>query len=237
MYSKATIIVLFLLAVIRISVLSQTIKGEVIDKDNKRVIVGVSIENVYTSLTDTTNSDGSFVIAASADQLLEFKKAGYKTAKVRIPKGYTPSYYKIILEHGFAKTEELIASNNRYDYIHDSLRYHELYQHELDFPKLSGLQVIEHTFSAMSAKNREIWKFQDDYSAFEKEKYVDRTFNEAIVTKFTGLTGDSLHYYMRRYRPTYEELRGMNDYSFYTFIKKTVYTYRNRSVNRRVGGQ
>ncbi len=233
MYSRASLLLLLFIGALRLSLVAQTIKGEVVDKDNKHAINGVTIENVYTALAVNTSDDGSFVIAASQDQLLEFRKTGYKTVKVRIPKGYSPNYYKIIMEHGFTKVEDMIANNNRYDYVRDSIRYHELYKHEIDFPKLSGIDAIAHPFSAMSSRNREIWKFQKDYDNFEQEKYVDRTFNEAVVTKFTGLTGDSLHYYIRRYRPTYEELRAMNDYTFFTYIKKTVTNYRNASSHSR----
>ena len=231
--NKRALFFLFALQIVSfLPALAQTIKGEVLEKESKRPVTGVSILNIYDSLTVTTNSDGTFVIAAASDQLLEFRKTGYKTVKVRIPKGYVPNYYKIIMEMGFNKVEDLVASTNRYDYRRDSIRYHDIYQHELDFPKLSGLDIVAHPFSALSKQNREIWKFQDDYNYFEKEKYVDRTFNEAIITKFTGLKGDSLHYYMKRYRPTYEELKGMDDYSFFTFIKKSVTQYRNRSLNR-----
>jgi hypothetical protein len=131
-----------------------------------------------------------------------------------------------------SKDNNSLANGARYDYKSDSIRYHELYKTELDFPKLSGLGVVQSPFSAMSKKNREIWQFQDDYTEFEKEKYVDKTFTEEVVSKFTGLQGDSLHYFMRRYRPSYEQLKGMNDYAFYNFVKASVYRYRTYSTPR-----
>ena len=205
----------------------QTIHGEVVDMDSKRPVNDVSILNIYTDLNISTDMDGHFIIAASSDQLLEFRKAGYKTVRVRVPKGYIPSYFKIIMQHGFVPVGEMLASNNRYNYRDDSIRFHDLYKHELDFEKLSAFGSIAHPFSALSKKNREIWRFQEEYSDFEKVKYVDRTFNAEVVTKFTGLTGDSLRTFMIKYRPSYEQLRGMNDYSYFTYIKKAVENYRN----------
>ena len=210
----------------------QSIKGEVVDRDSHQPMKGVSITNIHTSLDVTTGDNGAFNIAATRDQLLEFSKPGYKPARVRIPKGYVPSYFRIILERGFVKAEELLASNNRYDYRADSLRYRELYKHELDFEKLSAVGTISHPFSALSKKNREIWRFQADYDAFEKEKYIDRTFNAGLVTKITGLQGDSLTRYMVRYRPDYDELRNMIDYTFFNYIKRTVHSYRNPNMPR-----
>lgn len=227
MHIKSSITLILLLTVACLQVSAQTIKGEVADRDNRHPITGVTIENIYTSLQVNTNSDGGFVIAATKDQLLEFKKQGYQTVRVRIPNGIIPPYFKILMEHGITKMDDVLAVNdNRYNYHDDSLRFHELYKHQLDFQKLSAVGSIAHPFSALSARNREIWQFQDTYAETEKEKYVDKTFNAALVTKFTGLTGDSLRYYMVRFRPSYEELRKMNDYSFFTFIKKTVLIYR-----------
>lgn len=212
-------------------VFAQTIRGEVLDMENKQPVAGVSIENIYTSLDINTDDKGAFLIAANGGQLLEFKKPGYKTVRVRVPQGYIPSYFRIIMKQGIPEIKDTYVSN-RYDYRSDSLRFHELYKHELEFPKMSSIDMIAHPFSAMSGKNREMWKFQEDYDYFEKEKYVDMTFNEAIVTKITGLRGDSLRYYMRRNRPTYEQLRSMNDYSFFNYIKTTVHYYRKPNMPR-----
>ena len=226
-------LLLFLLCVVRFPLLAQSIRGEVVDMDDKHGIGGAKIENVHTSLSIVTNSDGSFVMPAASGQLLEFTMQGYTTARVRIPQGYVPPYFRIILKKGFTGVPDVYADyTNRYDYRKDSIRYHDLYQHELDFPKMSTFDMLASPFSAMSGKNRAIWQFQDDYKELEKEKYVDKTFNENIVTKFTGLKGDSLHYYMRRYRPSYSQLKSMNDYAFFTFIRESVKHYRNINTPR-----
>jgi hypothetical protein len=233
MHIKSSITLVFLLASACLQAGAKTIKGEVADRDSKHPVSGVTIQNIYTALQVSTNDEGGFIIAATKDQLLEFKKSGYQTVRVRIPNGIVPPYFKILMEHGITKMDDVLAANNnRYDYHDDSLRFHELYKHQLDFQKLSAIGSIAHPFSAMSAKNREIWKFQETFAEAEKEKYVDKTFNAALITKFTGLTGDSLKYYMVRYRPSYEELRNMNDYSFFTYIKKAATIYRGRSRGR-----
>ncbi len=230
-----TSFILFLFSVFSFPVIAQTIRGEVLDMDNKKPLTGVEIVNIYTMLNISDDAQGAFIIAASSGQLLEFKKTGYKTARVRVPQGYIPSYFRIIMKKGISdisKDNSYVEHSNRYDYRSDSIRYHELYKTELDFPKLSGLGVVQSPFSAMSKKNRQVWQFQDDYTEFEKEKYVDKTFTEEVVTKFTGLQGDSLRYFMRRYRPSFEQLKSMNDYSFYNFVKSSVYRYRNYSTPR-----
>jgi len=221
-------LVLLLLCGLCVPSMGQTIKGDVLDMDTKKPVSGVEIQNIYTLLDITTDDQGTFIIAANSGQLLEFKKPGYKTARVRVPQGYVPPYFRILIKKGINEIDQEIIAvhNNRYDYREDSIRYHELYKTALDFPKLSGLEVVQSPFSALSKKNREIWQFQDDYKEFEKEKYIDKTFNEELVTKFTGLKGDSLRYFMRRYRPSYEQLKTMNDYTFYNYIKASAHRYR-----------
>jgi hypothetical protein len=212
--------VLFTLLFIAGTAWSQIIHGEALDMDTKAPIEGVEIENIYNNVRISTITDGSFVISAASGQLLEFSKPGYKLTRVRIPHGYVPSYFRIILERGLTPRSDI------YENKKDSIRYREMFQQQLDFPRMSTFEKIKSPFSALSAKNRMTWQFQEDYSNFEKEKYVDFTFNKDLIGKITGLTGDSLSKYMVRFRPSYEQLRSMNDYTFFTYIKTSVHRFR-----------
>lgn len=200
---------------------AQNIKGEVVDMDEKKPMSGVSIENIYTNTHTTTNTEGKFLISAAKGELLEFKKQGYQTAHVRIPDGTIPPYFKIILEHVWMAP--LYAGG---DWVTDSSNEYEIYKHELEFPKMTTLDMIQHPFTAMSKQNQEIWQFQKDYEYTEEQKYIDYKFNKKIITKLTGLSGDSLIAYMRRYRPGYQQARQMSDYNFYSYIRHTVLQYR-----------
>ena len=93
MPAKATAF-LFLLNLFCFPAIAQTIRGEVLDVDNKKPLTGVEILNIYTMLNISNDNQGAFIIAASGGQLLEFKKPGYKTARVRVPQGYIPSYFR-----------------------------------------------------------------------------------------------------------------------------------------------
>lgn len=207
--------------------LAQNVTGETLDMEGKQPIGDVQIENIHTANSVATAADGSFTIAAKSGQLLEFRRPGYKIARVRIPDGNIPPFFRIILSKSLVAVEPENAIADRYDYKNDSIKFYELYKHVLEFPRMSAVEKIQSPFSAMSKHNREIWQFQDDFKEFEKEKYVDRTFNEQVITKFTGLKGDSLTQYMRRFRPSYEQLRAMNDYTFFQYIRGSVQRYRN----------
>lgn len=204
-----------------------SITGEVIDMEDRAALSDVTIWNIHTNSSAYTDSNGHFTIMASSDQLLEFKKLGYKTVRFRVPGGTIPPYFKIIMQKGPIVLPEFNIMDHERNYKKDSLEYYELYKNALEFPTLTGLDMIRHPFSALSKRNRQIWAFQKEYTVFEQQKYVDYTFNEKLITSLTGLTGDSLHYYMRRFRPTYEQLRGMNEYSFYSYIKEAAIFYRS----------
>ncbi len=220
-------LLLFLFFSWRIVALAQSITGDVIDIADRLPITDVSIQNIHTGYTVTTDEEGKFEILATKGQLLEFRKLGFKTVRIRLPEGTIPPYFKIVMQTGPIELPEFELEDGVPDYAKDSLEYYELYKNFLEFPELTGLDVIRHPFSAMSKRNRQIWAFQKEYTRFEQEKYVDYMFNERLVGNITGLTGDSLQYYMRRYRPSYEQLRMMNDYNFYLYIRESAEVYRN----------
>ncbi len=213
---------------------AQTIKGEVIDANDGKPVENVSVVNVYNNISYTTAGDGKFFVPAAKNELLEFRKLGYKITRVRIPAGSIPPYFRIIMQKGPIELQEVNIHGQAKDYHSDSLRYHEIYKHELDFPTLSAIDAISHPFTALSKRNREIWAFQKEYDHFQKEKYIDYTFNDKLVSRITGLQGDSLVRYMQRYRPGYEQLRAMSEYNFYNYIKQTAERYRalGRSIQR-----
>lgn len=218
--------IFFVLFLTALNANGQSIRGEVVDGNDGKPMANVAVINVYNNSGYTTGDDGRFLVTANKSELIEFRKLGYKIARVRIPAGSVPEYFKIILQRGPIELPEVNIAGRAKDYKSDSLRFHDIYKHELEFPTMSTLDMIQHPFTALSKTNRQIWHFQKEYERFQKEKYIDYTFNEKLVTNLTGLAGDSLERYMRYYRPAYEQLRNMSDYSFYSYIKQTVYRYR-----------
>jgi hypothetical protein len=212
--------------------MGESITGEVIDMGENKGLAKVHIVNIHSRSTAETDSTGRFRIFAAKGELLEFRKMGYKTLRLRLPGGTLPPYFKLMMQKGPVELPGVEVLDRSGDYKKDSLRYREIYKRALDFPELTGLDVIRHPFSAMSKKNRQIWAFQKEYALFEQQKYIDYTFNERVVSNLTGLKGDSVNSYLRMYRPSYEQLRSMNDYTFYSYIKETVRTYRTGRTYR-----
>ncbi len=215
-----------------VHVFAQAIHGQVVDMQGGATLQDVSIHNVHTDKSAASDKGGNFAIDAAEGQLVEFRKAGYRTQRIRLPKGNLP-VFKVYLEKGtdgpIMQSEYGAAPTAR----EDSLKYAALYKKELEFPRLKGYQAIQHPFSALSKKNQQIWAFQQEFDFYQQQKYIDYTFNAPLVTSLTGLTGDSLQTYMQMFRPTYQQLRTLGEYNFYSYIKHTVTLYRRRGIRAR----
>lgn len=216
-----------LLLLLHLPAFAVPIKGIVLDLLTALPLQGVSITNVHSSLEVHTDEKGSFELEVAKGELVEFRIAGYDVARVRIKSEQNLPFYKIQLKEALTLIENQLAAR---DYFMgakiDSIKRHELYQQALDHYKLTGLDIIQHPFDAMSKRNRMIWAFQKNYEIWEKDKFVDYVFNDRLIVQLSGLDEESLEQYKKRYRPPYELIRGMNEYQYYSYIKDTVKDFR-----------
>lgn len=214
--------------------LGQNMQGEILDFASKRNLTDVNVTNIHSGETVLSGNDGRFAVSVTPGQLVEFRKEGYKVLRVRVPQGKLPSFFRVIMqEEGTTVVDYVNGRGAAPDYKTDSLRYRQIYGSTLDVPKLEGLDAIRHPFSAMSKKNRQIWAFQEEYEMYQQQKYIDYAFNEKLVNYVTGLTGDSLYQYMQMFRPTYQQLRSMNEYTYLNYIKQTAEAYKKRGIRAR----
>ncbi len=199
------------------------IKGVVLDLLTTLPLQGVSITNVHTSKEIFTDAKGRFELEVAKGELVEFRIAGYDVARVRIKSEQNLPFYKIQLKEAPTLIENQLAAGNYFMGAKiDSIKRRELYQQALDHYKLTGLDIIQHPFDAMSKRNRMIWAFQKNYEIWEKDKFVDYVFNDRLIVQLSGLDEANLELYKKRYRPPYELIRGMNEYQYYSYIKDTV---------------
>lgn len=213
----------------------EKMEGQILDVGTRKPIEGVYIRNIYTDEQLQSNQAGSFNVKVTPGQLVEFYKEGYKVLRVRIPKGDLPNFFRVMMqEKGTDVVDYVNARGAAPDYKTDSLRYYLLYKETLEYPRMSALDAMQHPFSAMSKKNKQIWAFQEEYEFFQQQKFVDYVFNKDLVTKITGLEGDSLQTYMHMFRPTYQQLRVMNDYTYYNYIRNTAEAYKERGLRARM---
>ncbi len=214
---------------------AQKMIGIVTELSTGAPIADVVYQNIFTSEGGTTDSTGRFELSTAAGQLITFQKLGYKTGRVRIPAGRLPPFFKIQIEPGAFQLEEIeVRDRHKHtDYHADSLRNALAYQRELNYKKMSGIEMIQHPFTALSKHYRSIMNFQKEYNFLEEQRYVDYAFNEKIITQLTGLEGEDLQLYMHQFRPTYELLRSLPEYYYFSYIKESAAEFRKRRARQR----
>lgn len=205
--------------------------GIVIDRLSMQPIEEVSIVNVHTGTEVRSDGKGQFSIEVVKGQLVEFRVAGYDVARVNVKSNNLAAFYNIQLNHNNTVIDDQFL---RKDYFTaaklDSLKRREIYKQALEHYKLTGLDIIQHPFDAMSKRNRMIWKFQQNYEYWERDKFIDYVFNDRLIVQLTQLDSDSLELYKKLYRPHYNFIRAMNEYDYYTYIKNSVQEFRERSA-------
>lgn len=208
--------------------LAVKIMGKVVSLQTDQPLASVSITNVHTGAAFTTMDNGLFEMDINKGDLIEFRLAGFDVARVKFKSELVANYYYIQLKKAPTSIENQLMTDYFTGAMIDSVKRRELYQQALEHYKLTGLDIIQHPFDAMSKRNRMIWAFQKNYEIWEKDKFVDYVFNDRLIVQLTGLDGDSIDEYKRIYRPRYEMIRGMNEYQYYTFIKETVKEFKAR---------
>lgn len=207
----------------------QSIRGTVTDGQDGKALANVVIQNIHINTGTTTDSTGAFSIGVEKGQLVEFRRLGYKTKRLRIPSGTVPAFFRIVLDKGAIELDEVTIRKQFEDYKRDSTRYAEMYQAPLRVGRLSDADKFQDPFLALSPSRRKIWAFQEEYQRNEELRYVDYHFSEKRITAITGLKGDSLIAYRNQFRPSYEAVRGWNEYELFNYIKKTAAFFRRGS--------
>jgi len=225
LYTRLMVVALLFGGFLPYSVLAQVIEGVTLDVETGKPVDDVLITNVHQDKRVLSGKDGKFTIDAAGGQLIEFKKEGYKVYRLRLPQSKSFPFYKMSMQQydpAVPHFENMAAP----DYKTDSMKYALLYKNELEKPRMTTVEAMKHPFSAMSKKNRQVWAFQVEYARFQEQKFIDYTFSDNLISSLTGLTGDSLRVYKQMYRPTYTQLRTMNEYTFLNYVKRTVTVYR-----------
>lgn len=200
-------------------------KGKVYDMKTNQPMPNVNIVNTFTEMGMTTDSTGLFTINVERGHLVEFRRIGYKIVRIRIESTQLP-YYNIAMKEGAIDLDEVEIKGNNFHT--DSIERRETYKWAIDHYTLSGLDIIQHPFDALSKRNKQIWAFQKRYEYFEKEKFVDYVFNERLIKKLTNMDSTDIDLYRRNYRPQYDQVKAWTEYEFMEYIKQSALVYQKR---------
>ena len=202
------------------------IKGEIKDFANNQNMGNVNIRNIYTLKGMTTIDDGKFEIVVKKGELVEFSKVGYQTLRIRIKNEQEPSYYNLIMSRVSIILREVDIKGKPIDFKKDSVKFRESYDLVLRKPKKEEIDMRSMPLAMLSKKNRQEWAFQEMYTVWEQEKYIDFVFNDKLVHKITYLENEDLAFFIKKYRPSYTFLRSASEYEFLDYIKQSYYLFK-----------
>lgn len=209
------------------------IKGELRDFGNNKPVENANVRNVFTLKGMTTKDDGAFQIEVKKGELIEISKLGYQTLRIRIQSEKEPLFYKLELKKAPIELREVDIKGRTLDFTKDSIRYREVYDIVMRKEHREDVDMRSMPLAMLSKKNRQEWAFQQMYEEWEREKYIDFTFNDRLVNKITYLEGDELKEFMKAFRPSYEFLRSASQYEYLEYIKRCFYLYQKRKSDSR----
>lgn len=226
MPDKIKFLVLFMLISSSFVRAQTIIKGEVRDLNSKQFLENVNVKNIYTQKGMTIQKDGQFQIEVKKGELIEFTRIGYQTVRVRILSEKEPLFYTIVMDKAPIMLREVDIHGKPLDFVKDSIRYRAVYDVVLRKEHRQDVDMRSMPLAMLSKKNRQEWAFQEMYEQWEREKYIDFTFNERLVSRITYLKDEDLQEFMKQYRPAYNFLRTASDYEYLDYIKHCYYEYK-----------
>jgi CarboxypepD_reg-like domain len=228
--SNLLFLLIALCVTMQISLAQTVIKGEVFDFTNNEPLSNINVRNIFTLQGMTIGTDGKFSIEVKKGQLIELSKLGYKTIRIRIQNEKEPAFYRLIMSKVPLQLREVDIKGKALDFVKDSVRYREIYDIVLRKEHKQDVDMRSMPLAMLSKKNREEWAFQEMYEKWERDKYINFTFNERLIGKITYLKDEDLTIFMQQFRPSYEFLRTASSYEYLDYIKHCYGLFRKTNL-------
>ncbi|MGN6616894.1 MAG: hypothetical protein ACTHJ5_06915 [Ilyomonas sp.] len=207
-----------LLAVIFFSLTSSAqkrmIRGYVLDSSTRVPMTNAIITNENTHQLVFTDQNGFFQIIVSRNDMLSFDAFNYKFDTLIVNRILPDTVFITMTREAETLPGVTVSTQGYSKYQMDSL------QRRLSFisdvgpkrPSISkansqsaGLGInLDAIFGKRNKQKKRAYKF---FEQNEKRAYVDYRFSSVTVSEYTGLKGDSLVLFMKKYTPSYEWLR------------------------------
>ncbi len=212
---RVTIYILFLLFVSAGSLSAQQIvRGRIYDRKKDKVLASVTIRNYSQKIVRQSDFGGNYAIKAVEDEVLIFSSVSYLPDTVRVTSFMLNNSFDVSLEPDPELLEKVMVGEYS-NYQLDSLGRREEYQKFYDSKKVQlvetapdgafGIKFNPVSFFSKKEKRKRTLLARLQYN--EEQYYIDSRFATTYVSRLTGLTGDSLHTFMLRYRPSYSQTR------------------------------
>ncbi|MBL7706116.1 MAG: hypothetical protein JNM21_11285 [Taibaiella sp.] len=204
-------------------------RGFIKASDDFEPVSQVQVKNLKTGQVVWSDATGYFEINALPGTQLEFSRVGINTKMLEVSPQLLNAIQQIILKYEVAVLEG-VSVNEKTLYQRDSAERYDTYRLTLEREKDKaqviitpiGIGVANPVSSWMqylAPKTRTKLKFQKNFKAWEEQKFIATKYTPAVVERLTGLSKDSLAYFMNTYAMTYEMARAMSDREIAYWIK------------------
>jgi hypothetical protein len=144
--------------------------------------------------------------------------------------------------------EVIVHSNREQEFKRDSTENRSFYNKEFKYKgptvmdafvgnpiknpgELISIDVVT-LIRALTKKSTRAYKFNKLLLRDEKTDYVNQKFSHGLVSKVTGLKGDTLSGFIVQYRPTYKFAHKATDYEMELYIKDCYKKFLKDGLNR-----
>ena len=217
---------------ITFSVRGQTLRGIVVDAETSKPLYPVTITNLSTDRSTTTNEAGTFELPAKSGEGLSFSFLGYHTEQRIANPGED---LKVELTPLSMQLKEYVLHPDYTPFQKDSAALATLYSTELSkrpikagFSNANGggfTGLIGGPIQKMSKGYKKNKKFQENFRKDIEQKYIDTRYTQGLVSALTGFTGDSLATFMNFYPMEYGFARMATDLELKMWIRNNYRDY------------
>ncbi|MFD2872820.1 hypothetical protein ACFS5N_10100 [Mucilaginibacter ximonensis] len=228
---KFALIVLLCLICTRVPA-QDKLSGIIFDTDSKDRLSRVNITNSSKGFFVFDNVNGAFEVDAKIGDKIIFTAPDHHPDTV-IVRNYTPIavYLKSTSIH--LKPVNIVEKKLDPQSMLDAKKrdYSKAYGHlaDKDFLNMApGIGVglgIDAIWNAFSREGRNAAHLRETIENDYKQDVIDSRFNSAFVGRVTGLTGERLKDFMKKYRPGYYFLESASDYELINSIRTNYRRY------------
>lgn len=206
------------------------ITGRVVDTLSQSALYPATVLDKTTGRSVYADSAGNYQIMVAPGDQLHFSYVGFYTQTYQVPMRLTRIIHDVFLMPRTQRLSE-VRVNALTPYGKDSVDRASTFGDYLNAPKTplmdnngdhsqGGFGVSFHPITYFSKAERNKRRFQKMFPDFENDAFVDSRYTPQLVTRLTGLTGDSLTQFLHLYRPEYDFTRAASDLEFWSWIKK-----------------
>lgn len=187
------------------------INGHLRDKLSNRAIANGEIRSSLSNIL--TDSNGLFRIQVTEGDIISAKKIGYRFDTVHFSLRRNDTSLIIWLEPLGHVMKTVTVKTSYSAYQVDSMRRRMAFDEgrsKTTFVSKEphpGFGLVFNLDRLTKSNDKHLKKQREIFEKTEQWAYIRSRFSDSIVQSYTGLTGDSLLLFMKRYTPTYEWLR------------------------------